>query len=98
MLYFASSRGPIIINDSILIDNDVGIGVARSLVTPRDVCVLGTRDDNREENKQLSDMVAVYSKDLQEQLKALEKPGSHDESFLFSNLGTPGDLPILGGG
>ncbi|KAH0988034.1 hypothetical protein GBA52_015211 [Prunus armeniaca] len=26
--------------------SDIAIGVARSLVTPRDVCILGTRDDN----------------------------------------------------
>ncbi|CAL8084688.1 unnamed protein product [Prunus armeniaca] len=31
----------------LLLDNDVAIGVARILVTPGDVCMLGTRDDNR---------------------------------------------------
>ena len=44
--YFASSQGPVTINDSLHLDNDVAIGVARSLVTPRDVRILGTRDDN----------------------------------------------------
>ncbi|CAL9000735.1 unnamed protein product [Prunus brigantina] len=47
MPYFASSRGPITVNDSLLLDNDVVVGVAKSLVTPRDVRMLGTRDDNR---------------------------------------------------
>ncbi|CAL8113757.1 unnamed protein product [Prunus armeniaca] len=47
MPYFASSRWPVIVNNSLLLDNDVVIGVVRSLVTPKDVCVLGTRDDNR---------------------------------------------------
>ncbi|KAI5332491.1 hypothetical protein L3X38_022620 [Prunus dulcis] len=45
--YVASLRGPVTVNDSLLLDNDVAIGVARSLVTPRDVRVFGTRDDNR---------------------------------------------------
>ncbi|KAI5354213.1 hypothetical protein L3X38_007108 [Prunus dulcis] len=47
MPYFASSQGPVTINDSLHLDNDVAIGVARSLVTPRDVLVLGRRDDNQ---------------------------------------------------
>ncbi|CAL9000138.1 unnamed protein product [Prunus brigantina] len=47
MPHFASSRGPMRVNDSLLLDNEVAIGVARGLVTPRDVRVLGTRDDNR---------------------------------------------------
>ncbi|KAL6284592.1 hypothetical protein ACE6H2_015521 [Prunus campanulata] len=45
--YFASSRGPVTVNDSLLLDNDVAIGVARSLMTPRDLRILGMRDDNR---------------------------------------------------
>ncbi|KAL6286117.1 hypothetical protein ACE6H2_010507 [Prunus campanulata] len=45
--YFASSRGPVIVNDSLLLDNDVAIGVARSLVTPRDLRILGMWDGNR---------------------------------------------------
>ncbi|KAI5324440.1 hypothetical protein L3X38_033513 [Prunus dulcis] len=45
-LYFASSRGPMTVNDSLLIDNEVSIEVVKSLVTPRDVRILGTRDDN----------------------------------------------------
>ncbi|CAL9001351.1 unnamed protein product [Prunus brigantina] len=45
--YFASSRGPVTVNDSLLLDNEVTIGVAKSLVTPRDACILGMRDDNR---------------------------------------------------
>lgn len=32
-------------SDSLLLDNEVAIGVERSLVTPRDVCIL-MRDDN----------------------------------------------------
>ncbi|CAL2255833.1 unnamed protein product [Prunus armeniaca] len=32
---------------SLLLENDVAVGVARSLVTPRDVRVLGMRDNNR---------------------------------------------------
>ncbi|CAL2266646.1 unnamed protein product [Prunus armeniaca] len=44
---FASSRGPVIVNDSLLLDNEVAIGVTKSLVTPRDVHILGMRDDNR---------------------------------------------------
>ncbi|CAL2240265.1 unnamed protein product [Prunus armeniaca] len=44
--YFASTRGPVTVNDSILLDNEVPIGVARSLVTPRDVRVLESKDDN----------------------------------------------------
>ena len=47
MPYFASARGPVTVTDSILLDNDVAIGVARNLVTPKDIRVLGTRDDNR---------------------------------------------------
>ncbi|KAI5323651.1 hypothetical protein L3X38_032723 [Prunus dulcis] len=47
MPYFASSRGPVTVKDSLLLDNDAAVGIARSLVTPRDVSVLGTRDDNR---------------------------------------------------
>ncbi|CAL9024674.1 unnamed protein product, partial [Prunus brigantina] len=47
MPHFASSRGPVRVNDSLLLDNEVAIGVARGLVTPKDVRVLGTRDDNR---------------------------------------------------
>ncbi|CAL8988821.1 unnamed protein product, partial [Prunus brigantina] len=47
MPYFASSRWPVIVNNSLLLDNDVVIGVARSLVTPNDVRVLGIMDDNR---------------------------------------------------
>ncbi|KAL6286691.1 hypothetical protein ACE6H2_011081 [Prunus campanulata] len=47
MTYFASARGPVTVNDSILLDNDVAIGLARNLVTPKDIRVLGTRDDNR---------------------------------------------------
>ncbi|KAI5316957.1 hypothetical protein L3X38_036664 [Prunus dulcis] len=46
MPYFASSRGPVIVNHSLLLDKDVAIGIARSLVTPRDVCVLGMSNDN----------------------------------------------------
>ncbi|KAI5343769.1 hypothetical protein L3X38_011645 [Prunus dulcis] len=53
--YFASSRGPVTVNDSILLDNEVAVGVARSLVTPRDVRILGTGDDNR----LVSDVVAL---------------------------------------
>ncbi|KAI5334725.1 hypothetical protein L3X38_024858 [Prunus dulcis] len=34
---------------SLLLENDVAVGVARSLVTPRDVRVLGMRDDKRGE-------------------------------------------------
>ncbi|CAL2227664.1 unnamed protein product [Prunus armeniaca] len=47
MPYFGSSRGLVTVNDSLLLDNEVSIGVARSLVIPKDVRVLGTRDDNR---------------------------------------------------
>ncbi|BFG20730.1 hypothetical protein CerSpe_070040 [Prunus speciosa] len=47
MPYFASSRGPVTVNDSLLLDNEVAIGVGKSLVTPKDVRVLGTRDDNQ---------------------------------------------------
>ncbi|CAL8992546.1 unnamed protein product [Prunus brigantina] len=47
MPYFASSRGLVNVNDSLLLDNDVAIGVAKSLVTPRDVPMLRTRDDNQ---------------------------------------------------
>ncbi|KAI5335468.1 hypothetical protein L3X38_025601 [Prunus dulcis] len=47
MPYFAFTRGPVRINDSLLLDNEVAIGVAMGLVTPRDVPVLGTSDDNR---------------------------------------------------
>ncbi|KAL6284504.1 hypothetical protein ACE6H2_015433 [Prunus campanulata] len=47
MPYFASSRRLVTVNDSLLLDNNVAIGVARSLVTPNDVRMLGTRDDNR---------------------------------------------------
>ncbi|CAL2258478.1 unnamed protein product [Prunus armeniaca] len=47
MPYFASSRGPVTVNDSLLLDNDVAVGIVRCLVTPRNVHVLGTRDDNR---------------------------------------------------
>ncbi|KAI5324528.1 hypothetical protein L3X38_033601 [Prunus dulcis] len=93
MPYFGSSRGPITVNNSKLLDNNVTIEVARSLVTPRDVHVLGTRKDNRlvsdamklsvqsaasvasEENKELSKMVSIYSRDMQEQLEALERLG-----------------------
>ncbi|CAL9028514.1 unnamed protein product [Prunus brigantina] len=46
MPYFASSRGPVTESDSLLLDNEVAIGVARSLVTPMDVRILGTKDDN----------------------------------------------------
>ncbi|KAL6293942.1 hypothetical protein ACE6H2_002084 [Prunus campanulata] len=46
MPYFASARGPVTVNDSILLDNDVALGVARNLVTPKDIRVLGTRDHN----------------------------------------------------
>ncbi|KAL6284648.1 hypothetical protein ACE6H2_015577 [Prunus campanulata] len=45
--YFASGRGPVTVTDSILLDNDVAIGVGRNLVTPKDIRVFGTRDDNR---------------------------------------------------
>ncbi|KAL6288264.1 hypothetical protein ACE6H2_012654 [Prunus campanulata] len=45
--YFASARGPVTVTDSILLDNDVAIGVGRNLVTPKDIRVFGTRDDNR---------------------------------------------------
>ncbi|CAL2228532.1 unnamed protein product [Prunus armeniaca] len=45
--YFASSRGLVTVNDSILLYNEVAIGVARSLVTPRDVRVWASKDDNR---------------------------------------------------
>ncbi|KAI5327100.1 hypothetical protein L3X38_026496 [Prunus dulcis] len=55
MPYFASSRGPVTKSDSLLLDNEVAIGVARSLVTPRDVRILGTGDDNR----LVSDVVAL---------------------------------------
>ncbi|KAI5327008.1 hypothetical protein L3X38_026404 [Prunus dulcis] len=44
---FASLRGPVTINDLLLLDNEIAIGVARSLVTPKDVRLLGTRDDNQ---------------------------------------------------
>ncbi|CAL8100992.1 unnamed protein product [Prunus armeniaca] len=47
MPYFASSRGLVTINDSLHLDNDVAIGVARSLATPKDVLVLGRSDDNQ---------------------------------------------------
>ncbi|KAI5333598.1 PREDICTED: LOC109946288 [Prunus dulcis] len=47
MPYFGSSRESVTVNDSILLDNNIVIGVARSLLTPRDVHVLGTREDNR---------------------------------------------------
>ncbi|KAI5333859.1 hypothetical protein L3X38_023991 [Prunus dulcis] len=116
MPYFASARGPMTINDSLLLDNDVAIRVARSFVTYRDVCVLGTRYDNQllsdamtlsvqstasvtsctirrlkrdrvktleerrhqlkilqEENQKLSKMVDFYSKDMKEQLEALDR-------------------------
>ncbi|KAI5334993.1 hypothetical protein L3X38_025126 [Prunus dulcis] len=46
MSYFGSSRGPVTVNDSLLLYNEVAIGVARSVVTLRDVGMLGTRDDN----------------------------------------------------
>lgn len=36
-----------IVNNSILLDNDVAIGVAGNLVTPRDIHVLGKSDENR---------------------------------------------------
>ncbi|CAL8169807.1 unnamed protein product [Prunus armeniaca] len=39
--------GLVTVNDSLLIENDVAIGVARSLVTPRDVHVLRMRNDTR---------------------------------------------------
>ncbi|KAI5327727.1 hypothetical protein L3X38_027123 [Prunus dulcis] len=35
------------VNDSLLLDNGVAVGVARGLVTPKDVRMLGTMDDNR---------------------------------------------------
>ncbi|KAL6280569.1 hypothetical protein ACE6H2_017450 [Prunus campanulata] len=47
MPYFASARGHVTVNDSILLDNDVALGVARNLVTPKDIRVLGARDDNQ---------------------------------------------------
>ncbi|CAL2265997.1 unnamed protein product [Prunus armeniaca] len=47
MPYFASSRGPVIVNNSLILHNDAAVGVAKSLVTHRDVCVLGMRDDNQ---------------------------------------------------
>ncbi|CAL2265482.1 unnamed protein product [Prunus armeniaca] len=47
MPYFASSRGSMTVNDSLLLDNNVAIGVVRSLVIPRNVRVLGTMNDNR---------------------------------------------------
>ncbi|CAL8996094.1 unnamed protein product, partial [Prunus brigantina] len=128
MPYFASSRGPVTINDSLHLDNDVAIGVARSLVSPRDVLVLGRSDDNQvmrdaimqsvasvasvdcqsiirrlkkdrsktleetrheleilqEENQKLSKIIDFYSKDMQEQLKALDRLGKRapgDSSF-----------------
>ncbi|CAL2228856.1 unnamed protein product [Prunus armeniaca] len=46
MPYFVSSRGLVNVNDSLLLNHDVVIGVVKSLVTPRDVRMLGTRDDN----------------------------------------------------
>lgn len=46
MPYFASSQGPVTESNSLLLDNEVAIGVARSLVTLRDVRILGTKDDN----------------------------------------------------
>ncbi|KAI5339592.1 hypothetical protein L3X38_018864 [Prunus dulcis] len=72
MPYFASSRGPVTVNDSLLFDNNVAIEVARSLVTPKDGHVLGTRDDNQEYIEKLSKIVDFYSKDMQEQLEALD--------------------------
>ncbi|KAI5350619.1 hypothetical protein L3X38_003510 [Prunus dulcis] len=45
--YFATSRGPVTVNDSIFLDNEVAIGVARNLVTSRDGRVLASKDDNR---------------------------------------------------
>ena len=47
MPYFGSARGPVTVNDTILMDNEVALGVARSLVTPRDARVLGAKCDNR---------------------------------------------------
>ncbi|KAI5323144.1 hypothetical protein L3X38_032216 [Prunus dulcis] len=46
MPYFTSSQRPVTVNDSLLLDNDVAIGVARNLMTHRDVRVLRTRGDN----------------------------------------------------
>ncbi|KAI5327346.1 hypothetical protein L3X38_026742 [Prunus dulcis] len=37
MPYCASSRGLVTLNDSLLLDNDVAVGVVRSLVTPRNL-------------------------------------------------------------
>ena len=41
---FVSLRGPITVMDSVILDNDVVIGVARSLLTPKDMRVLGKKD------------------------------------------------------
>ncbi|CAL2233791.1 unnamed protein product [Prunus armeniaca] len=127
MPYFASSRGLVTINDSLHLDNDVAIGVARSLATPKDVLVLGRSDDNQvvsdamtlsvqsvasvassiirrlkrdraktleetrhqleilqEDNQKLSKIIYFYSKNMQELLEALDRPGKRargDSSF-----------------
>ncbi|KAL6276890.1 hypothetical protein ACE6H2_020491 [Prunus campanulata] len=119
MPYFASARGPVTVADSILLDNDVAIGVGRNLVTPKDIRVFGTRDDNRvasdamalsvqkcqtaikglkrerarivevnrhqlevlrDENKNLSKMVELYSRDMRKQLEDLDRPGKRKQA------------------
>ncbi|KAL6269659.1 hypothetical protein ACE6H2_026570 [Prunus campanulata] len=148
MPYFASARGPVTVADSIPLDNDVAIGVGRNLVTPKDIRVFGTRDDNRvasdalallghrllakshevevlkgqlaaersmveecqsaikslkrerarivevnrhqlevlrDENKTLSKMVELYSRDMRKQLEDLDRPGKRKQVDRESN-------------
>ncbi|KAI5351539.1 hypothetical protein L3X38_004430 [Prunus dulcis] len=59
--YFASLGGPVTVNNSILLDNEVAIGVARSLVTPRYVRVLASKDDSQLLNEVMASVQTAAS-------------------------------------
>lgn len=43
---FVSSRGPVIVMDYVMQGNDVAAGVARDLLTPRDLKTLGKKEES----------------------------------------------------
>lgn len=53
--HFVTSKGVITINDSVILDNEVVVGIARSLPTPKDMIVT----DKKTENKAVDDTIAL---------------------------------------
>lgn len=68
---FVSSRGPITEMDSVMRDNDVAAGVARNLLTPKDMRVLGKKDEHTaiEDVMALSVQCAVSIANLGQRLR-----------------------------